>query len=627
MCGLVGIVRHDGQPVEQPVLEAMGRRLSHRGPDDSGSYLAGPVGFHHQRLAIIDLVTGHQPMTVGECTIVFNGEIYNYVELRDELARAGHRFSTSSDTEVIARLYLVHGEAAFARLNGIFALLIHDRAQRRLVAARDHLGVKPLYWWADERRRLYASEIKAFMAHPAFTAEADLLAVHEYLTFQFTLGDTTLFRGVRKLLPGHYQVVDLASGAVRTERYWEPRFLADFDHTEQYFQSELRRLLEDAARLQMRADVPVGAHLSGGLDSTIITMLASRHAAPPFHTFTGRFLDGPEFDEVRYARAVAESVRSEMHEVVCDAAGFVEHLPRLIYHLDEPAAGPGVYPQYMVSRLASQHVKVVLGGQGGDEIFGGYARYLVAYLEQALKGAIMETAEEAEHVVSLRSIVPNLPALRAYTPMLRQFWRAGLFEPMDRRYFRLVDRLGGALSLFTGDFRAGYQKDDLFGRFAAVFNHPDTRSYYNKMTHFDIATGLQALLHVEDRVSMAVSMETRVPLLDYRLVELVARMPPRLKFSGGELKYILRCAVRDVVPPVVMERKDKMGFPVPLHRWVSGEARDFVADTLLSRAARERGIADPAELEKLMGYEQPFSRQSWGLLCLELWFRTFVDRS
>jgi asparagine synthase (glutamine-hydrolysing) len=316
-----------------------------------------------------------------------------------------------------------------------------------------------------------------------------------------------------------------------------------------------------------------------------------------------------------------------MHEVLCDGAQFVELLPRLIYHLDEPAAGPGVYPQYLVSRQAQQHVKVVLGGQGGDEVFGGYARYLVAYLEQALKGAILETTEEAEHIVSLASIVPNLPALRAYTPMLRQFWRAEVFEPMDRRYFRLVDRLGGALSLFTGDFRAEHQRDDLFGRFQAIFNHPDTKSYYNKMTHFDLVTGLQGLLQVEDRVSMAVSLESRVPLLDHRLVDLVARMPPRLKFRGGELKYILRSAVRDVVPPVVMERKDKMGFPVPLHRWVTGPAREFVADTLLSRASRERGIAEPAEVEKLLGYELPFSRQSWGLLSLELWFRTFIDRT
>jgi len=267
----------------------------------------------------------------------------------------------------------------------------------------------------------------------------------------------------------------------------------------------------------------------------------------------------------------------------------------------------------------------VLGGQGGDEVFGGYARYLVAYLEQALKGAILETNEEAEHIVSLASIVPNLPTLRAYTPMLRQFWRAGVFEPMDRRYFRLVDRMGGALSLLTADFRAEHARDDLYGRFQAIFDHPDTKSYYNKMTHFDLVTGLQGLLQVEDRVSMAVSLESRVPLLDHRLVELVARMPPRLKFRGGELKHVLKRATADVVPALVRDRKDKMGFPVPLHRWAAGEARDFMRDTLLSRAARERGITDPDEIEKLLGYEQPFSRQSWGFLCLELWFRTFVD--
>ncbi len=293
--------------------------------------------------------------------------------------------------------------------------------------------------------------------------------------------------------------------------------------------------------------------------------------------------------------------------------------------MDEPVAGPGLFPQFMVARCAAQHVKVVLGGQGGDEIFGGYARYLVAYLEQAIKGAMFETTEEAEHIVSLKSIIPNLPSLRQYAPMMQQFWRQDLFEPMDRRYFRLIDRSGGALGLFSGDFRSTYDPEDLFARFQRVFNHPETQSYYNKMTHFDLVTNLPALLHVEDRVSMAASLESRVPLLDYRLTELVTSMPPRMKFRGGELKYILKRATSQLLPRSIMERKDKMGFPVPLHLWAKGASRDFFADVLLSSRARERGIFDVGEVEKLMRDEAAFGRRLWGLLNLELWYRQFID--
>jgi asparagine synthase (glutamine-hydrolysing) len=369
----------------------------------------------------------------------------------------------------------------------------------------------------------------------------------------------------------------------------------------------------------------VGTYLSGGLDSSIVTMLAARVSGVSHNAFTGSFREGPEFDESDYAREVAAACGAVMHEIIPTEQEFVSLLPRLIYHMDEPVAGPGLFPQYIVSRFAARHVKVVLGGQGGDEIFGGYTRYLVAYFEQAVKGAIYESNEEAEHIVSLQSIVPSLPALREYVPMLRQFWRQGVFEPMDRRYFRLVDRSGGALSLYTPEFRDTYNVEALFDRFAAVFNHPDTKSYFNKMTHYDLVTGLPALLQVEDRVTMAVSLESRVPLLDHRLCDLITSMPPRLKFRGGELKYALKRAVRQLVPSRVVDRRDKMGFPVPLHLWARGASREFFGDLLLSRACRERGIFDAAEIEKLMDYETAFSRRLWGLLNLELWHREFLD--
>ena len=625
MCGIVGILNTDRRPVDPLVLETMAASLSHRGPDDEGHLIEGPLGLSHKRLSIIDLCTGQQPLSSDGLTIVLNGEIYNYVELREELRQGGHRFRTTSDTEVILRAYAEHGLDGIAKLNGMFAFLLLDRLRGVLVAARDHFGVKPLYVRASDKHLLFASEIKALLRHPDVVAEADNDSLRDYLTFQYVLGEGTLFRGIRKILPGHYMVVDLATGDSRTVCYWEPRFAIDRYHTEEYFVEELRRLLEDAIRLQMRSDVPVGAYLSGGMDSSIVTMLASRLSATPLKTFTGAFREGPQFDETRFATDVAVACGAEPHTIYPTEDDFVELMPKLVYHMDEPAAGPGLFPQFMVSGLAAREVKVCLGGQGGDEIFGGYARYVVAYLEQAIKGAIFETHEEGEHIVSLQSILPNLPYLRAYAPMLVRFQANGVFEPMDRRYFRLIDRSEGTLGAFSADFRGSCDPEAVFGRFQEIFNHPDTLSYYNKMTHYDMVAALPALLHVEDRVSMAASLESRVPLLDRRIADLVTSMPPAMKFKGGEMKYILKKATHGLLPASVAARKDKMGFPVPLHLWARNRARAFFEDTLLSSACRQRGLFEPAAVECLLQREDAFGRRLWGLLSVELWHRQFID--
>ena len=627
MCGLAAIVRFDQTPVDRDALLRMSATVAHRGPDGEGDVIEGAVGLAHRRLAIIDLATGQQPMTTERALIVFNGEIYNYIELRNELIARGRTFRTASDTEVILQLYEEYGEDCVRRLNGMFAFVLYDRIERRVLAARDHVGIKPLYFHATRARLLIASEIKALLSHPEVRAAPDFEGMRDYLTFQYVLGSQTMFAGITTLLPGEYCVAELGSGALRTVRYWEPKFRIDNDHTESYFVERLGALLTDAVRLQLRSDVPLGAYLSGGLDSSLVTAIASRIGTTRLSTFTGRFDEGREFDESEYARMVAEQYGTEMHVITATEADFVSLMPKLVYHMDQPVAGPGLFPQYMVSRHAATQVKVVLGGQGGDEIFGGYARYLVAYLEQALKGAINETTEEGEHIVSLKSILPNLPALQQYQPMMQEFWRAGLFEDMDRRYFRLIDRSGGTLSLLSPAFRANWDDGTRFERFRAVFNHPDTESYYNKMTHYDMVTNLPALLQVEDRVTMASSLESRVPLLDHRIIDLVASMPARMKFRGGELKHLLKRTVGDLLPQPVLARKDKMGFPVPLHLWARGAARDFFGDALLSRRAAERGLFDLAEVEKLMDNENAFGRRLWGLLNLELWFRTFIDKA
>ncbi len=469
------------------VLDEMLVRLAHRGPDGEGRVhhpCAALLG--HRRLAVIDIEHGQQPIRSpdGRYTLTFNGEIYNYLELRQALVRAGVHFDTFSDTEVLFRLLIREGPEAVRRLNGMFAFVFHDHQDNRWIAARDPFGIKPFYFVERPDEFVFASEIKALLAHPEIRPRRDEVGLQQYLTFQFCLEDRTLFAGIRKLKPG-FMLIGHGAEIKQQRCYWDTNYQIDSYHTEAYFVDRLRALLEDSVRLQVRSDVPLGSYLSGGIDSSVVCSLAAQHVEAPLPMFHGRFNEGPEYDESAHARAVAAATSGVYHEVVPTAAEFADELPGLIYALDEPLAGPGLFPQYLVSRLAKQHVTVVLGGQGGDEVFGGYARYLVGYLEQALKGAIFETNEEGRHLVTLESIVPQLPMLKQYRPLLSQFLGRGLFDEMDARYFHLIDRSQDLAQLLTPDAMSSFDRRQLFGDFQRVFNHPDTRSYINKMTHFD----------------------------------------------------------------------------------------------------------------------------------------------
>ncbi len=625
MCGIVGIINKDNAGIDLNSLASMASVLEHRGPDDEGHFIDRNLGLYHKRLSIIDLYTGHQPMISGENVIVFNGEIYNYLELKEGLKKKGHSFRTESDTEVILKMYETYGNDFIKQLNGMFAFIIYDRLNRKVIAARDHFGIKPLYYYVDLGKWIFASEIKAILMHPEIRTEVNYQNLQEYLTFQFLLDDSTLFNRIYKVVPGTYLVIDLNTLDSKRVNYWDPSFRVDYNHTEEYFIHEIRSLLEDSVKLRLRSDVPLGTYLSGGIDSSIVTILAAQKSPGQLKTFTGAF-DEPGFNETEYSAEIAKKADALPYITYPTANDFIDTLPELIYYMDEPVAGPGLFPQYMVSKMASKNVKVVLGGQGGDEIYGGYARYIIAYLEQALKGAIFESNEEGEHIVSLTSILPNLPYIKQYTPMLKKFWNKGTFEPMDKRYFDLIDRNGGAFNYYSDEYNHNYNKEIIFTKFQQLFNHPDTLSYYNRMTHFDMFSSLPALLQVEDRMSMAVSIESRVPLLDHRLVELTASMPPAMKFKGAEMKYILKKAVLDLLPPKILNRKDKMGFPVPLHRWVKGEAKSFIRDVMFSDASKTRGIFNIDKVEKIIECEQPYDRQLWGMLCLELWFQKFIDQ-
>jgi len=629
MCGIVSILTSDGSLEEKSrVLDGMMMRIVHRGPDGEGKvHIENQALLGHRRLAIIDLEHGQQPMVSEDnrYTLIFNGEIYNYLELRQLLIQKGVSFKTFSDTEVLLQMLIQFGVEALKKLNGMFAFIFHDRNENQWIAARDPFGIKPLYFYENGGYLYFASEIKCFLGVKNFKATRNDKALHQYLAFQMCLDDETLFEGVRKIMPGHY-LQGNGSSIQQNLCFWDTNYIVDNNHTEEYFLEKIRLTLEDSIRLQLRSDVPLGAHLSGGIDSSLVSMLASGQLGTPMSFFHGKFSESPAYDESEYAKIISDSSSGILHEIIPTGREFVDILPKLIYAMDEPVAGPGLFPQYAVSKLAKDHVKVVLGGQGGDELFGGYARYLVGYLEQALKGSIYETQEEGEHLVSLQSIVPHLPVLKQYVPLLSQFWEKGLFGDMDHRYFRLVDRSQGVQQLLHPEMLNSFNKDYLFSTFQKVFNHPDTLSYINKMTHFDQKTLLPALLQVEDRVSMHVSLESRVPLLDTRIADLVTSIPPNLKFQGGRTKHLLKQAVKTLLPDTILNRKDKMGFPVPLKEWMQGGlVKEFVSDILLSQKSKSRGIYSEVSLEAMIHNPGVGGRQLWGALCLELWHQQFID--
>lgn len=626
MCGIAGVCGPAAAEQTRAVA-AMLQAIAHRGPDGDGTH-ADPAGgalLGHKRLAIIDPEGGRQPLENEDGTVwvTFNGCIYNYEDIARELRQLGHRFKTHCDTEVIVHGYEQWGAKCVERFNGMFAFAVWDAKKRTLFCARDRVGVKPFYYVWDGSRLWFASEIKALLAAGAVAARCSDDGLRQYLTFQYCLGETTLFEGVRRLEPGHTLTL-VQGGEPKTARYWDIAFEVNETHDEEHYVDHIRWLLQDSVRLRLRADVPLGAHLSGGLDSSAVVSLARMMLGNcPIKTFTGAFREGAAFDETGYAKIVAAAQRTEYMECYLGVEDFLSSIEKIIWHMDEPAAGPGVFPQYWVSKLASENVKVALGGQGGDEIFIGYARYLVAYLEECIRGAIENTAHRQQYVATLETIVPSLPSLERYVPMLKEFWREGLFDAPARRYFRLMDRFSDSQEILADGLAIDHRRT--FEEFQTVFEAPGAAAKINRIMAFDLKTHLQALLQVEDRTSMAWGLESRVPLLDYRLIERMASIPPTIKFKNGQLKHLFRQAIKNLLPAEILDRKDKMGFPVPLAQWYSRGLRQFMADVLLDRRCRQRGIFDVPSLERALVADKPFSRSVWGALCLELWHRQFVD--
>lgn len=607
-------------------LRAMNKIQTHRGPDGEGIWLHRNrhIGFAHRRLSIIDLETGNQPMIDNYGNVIcFNGEIYNYLELRDKLKRY-YQFKTTSDTEVILAAYQKWGPDCVNHLRGMFAFAIWNEKQNLLFCARDRFGIKPFYYTLINNEFIFASEPKAIL--PFLSGiETDLDALKDYFIFQFCLGEKTLFKGIKQLLPAHFLVIK--NGVVKTKKYWEVNYNLDWRHTKKYFQDRLKELLNESIKIHLRSDVPVGSYLSGGIDSSLIVGLARKLLKnEEIKAFNGKFSLSQEYDESVYARLVANKNNLKLYEIDIASNDFIKNIKRIIYYLDYPVAGPGAFPQYFVSQLVSQHVKVVLGGQGGDEIFGGYVRYLLAYFEQCIKGAIEGSANSGKFVVTYESIIPNLAVLSNYKPLMQEFWSNGLFEERDRRYFKLINRGNDLTDVINWQMFEPYSS---FGIFKEIFwsKNIEKESYFDSMTHFDFKTLLPALLHVEDRMSMAHGVESRVPFLDHPLIEFVATIPANIKFENGNLKNLLKLTFKNILPKEILKRKDKKGFPVPLSEWLQGDLRDFINDIFSSKKAREREYLKPKfDINKISDKGGKFSRTLWGLLSLELWQQEFHDR-
>ena len=579
--------------------------LRYRGPDHSGEYSEpNKIYMAHNRLSIIGLdEKSHQPMkSCYSSIIVFNGEIYNYRELKkSELA--DYPFKSSSDTEVILALYEKYGIDCLNYLRGMFAFAIWDEKKDRLFCARDRFGIKPFYYTQADDRFVFASEMKAILPF-LNDIQTNSDALLEYFTFQYTLGEETLFKDIQQLMPGHF--LTFKDKKLNLNKYWDVNYKVDHKLSEKYFEEKLEYLLKDSVKYHQVSDVPIGSYLSGGVDSSLITTLANDQNPNFYGAFHGRFTDYPEYDESIYANAEADAVK-KLFMIDITAQDFIDNISKVIYHLDTPVAGPGAFPQYMVSKLASKHVKVILGGQGGDELFGGYARYIIAYFEQCIKAAIEGTHRNGNFVVTPESIIPNLTLLQEYKPLIKSFWKEGLFGPLDERYFRLIDRSNDVNGEVNWNL---FCKDKLLQRFKSIFNSHDNvskESYFDKMTRFDFKCLLPALLHVEDRMSMAHGLESRVPFLDHPLVEFAATIPADIKFPGGKMKNLLKEVFKEKIPLKILHRRDKMGFPVPLKEWFVGPLKEFFYDIFSSQTAKTREFYDPQKvLQNLKNSSQFF---------------------
>lgn len=617
MCGIAGIFGLHGEPVEAGHVKAMCDALIARGPDDEGYYVHGPIGLGMRRLSIVDLATGHQPLhnEDGTVQVILNGEIYNFRELRRMLEGRGHRFYTSSDTEVIVHLYEEFGDDCVHHLRGMFAFALWDETRRRLLVARDRLGIKPLFYGEFDGKLVFASEVKALMQLPWVPRELDWDAVANLFAFMTTPRDQSILAGIRKLEPGHTLVVE-AGQRPRVSRYWEVRFECDRNRSEADFIEGLRERLAQSVRLRMICDVPFGAFLSGGIDSSAVVASMAQLGKQPVKTFTVGF-EEKQFSEIEHARVVADAFGTDHHELVLKP-DVVEVLDDLSWHLDEPFGDPSAIPTYMVSKLAAEHVKVVLSGDGGDELFAGYDKYLIERRERNYR-----------HIPGvLRSLMGAVGAQMKEGMKGRNFLRHIALDGAERSVNNgtLFDREEQA-SLFHASIAEQILATDRWGKASRAL--ASEQGHWLSILQERDLTGYLPLdiLTKVDRMSMAHSLEARVPLLDHKLVEFAATIPPELRLNKRSTKYIFKEALRGILPDSIIDRR-KQGFAVPLETWFRGQLDSFVRDLLLCETSRGRQLFNADYIEQILrlhgsGRWMPF--ELWTLISFELWCRKFLD--
>ena len=628
MCGITGFINANGGAVDRSTLERMNTAIIHRGPDDDGFYVNENVGLAMRRLSIIDLVSGQQPIYNSDKTkaIVFNGEIYNYQTLRDDLEKLGHQFYTKSDTEVVIHLYDEYGVDCLQYLRGMFALAIWDEREKSLFLARDRVGKKPvLYSHQANGDLIFGSEFQAVLQHPSVSREVDMEAIDSYISFLCVPAPQTAFKQIRKLEPGHW--LKWKDGSIETKRYWQPDFSKKIKITKEEAIEETTRILRESTRLRMISEVPLGAFLSGGVDSSAVVALMAQESSTPVKTFSIGF-EEEDFSELKYAKRVAEHVGAEYHEFIV-RPNALDVIPTLVEHYGEPYADSSAIPTYYVSKETRKHVTVALNGDGGDESFAGYERYAAMRIAEAYHR--VPKALRKIFVEAPVNFLPTSELKRSRFRDAKRFLEAANL-PRTERYFRWMSTFNrdAKHDLYTKEFaasvagqNASHFLDDWFAK-ANGTGTLDATLLTDQMTYLP-----NDLLVKVDIASMANSLEARSPFLDHKLIEFAASLPESMKMSRFETKSLLKKVAARLVPREVVYRK-KMGFGVPVGRWFRGEMKDFVRGVLLSEKSLKRGIVRSEMIERYVDEHTTGKRdhafQIWTLLMLELWFQRFIDQ-
>jgi asparagine synthase (glutamine-hydrolysing) len=616
-----------GEKVSSGLIKAMADTIYHRGPDDEGYYVSGPVGLGFRRLAIIDLNSGHQPISNEDGTIwiVFNGEIYNYQELRAFLQARGHLFTTQTDTEVIVHLYEELGPRCLERLRGMFAFAIWDTNTESLLIARDRVGIKPLYYTVTDRSLVFGSEIKTILADPSVTRQIAPELIDRFLTFLYLPGEETLLSGIRKLSPGHYLLAK--NGKIETHQYWdlvftEPSATRSFDDAE----AELVSLLAETVKLHMIADVPVGVLLSGGVDSTGVLSFAGNSTGKKISSFTVGFAGGEVADERPFAKLAAERFGTQHHEMTISAGDFASFMPQYVWHMEEPVCEPPAIALYYVSKLAKDYVKVLLSGEGGDEAFAGYSNYRnLVWLERMKRGGALLNGAIAQGTSFVGSMSQS-SRLRKYSALVNNRFPDYYYSRTSGPHRGAENRLG---ELYTRDFASTIEHERSLAPVRRMQADAHGKNTLDAMLYIDTKSWLpDDLLIKADKMTMANSIELRVPLLDHKVLEFAASLPPSFKLKGSTTKFILKKALSQRIPKEIRDRK-KTGFPVPYESWLRTDLKNMVWDVLTDRRTIDRGYFRKDAIEALLQANSNggnYSKAIFSLLTLELWQRTFVEQ-